>query len=51
MHAVKPTWQQRKVLQKAGFDPHVWYVVKVKKDCIEIRNTQTGETASVPTGS
>ena len=43
MQARKPTYNQRKTIEKNGLDPQEWYVEKDTADMMQVRNTRTEE--------
>jgi len=47
MQAKKPTYEQKKILEKLKLDPHQWYVQKDNISFIQIRNTETGEIRKI----
>lgn len=47
MHAKKATYEQRKILERARLDPHIWYVQKDMPDYMQIQNLQTKEIRKI----
>lgn len=47
MQGKKPTYQQRKLLEKEGLDPMDYLVQKIKKDSIQLINRNTGEVKEI----
>ena len=48
MHGKKVTYQQRKLLEKAGLDPQEYLVQKIKKDTLQLIHKTTGEIKEIP---
>ncbi len=48
MHYKKATYNQRKILNKAGIDTRVWYIKKIEKDGVELVRPDTGEIKWMP---
>lgn len=47
MQGKKVTYQQRKILEKAGLDPKDYLVQKVKADRLQLVHRSTGEVKEV----
>lgn len=49
MKGKKVTYQQRKILEKAGLDPTEYLVQKIKSDRLQLIHRSTGEIKEVMT--
>ena len=47
MKGKKPTWQERKILQKAGYDTYTWLVQKNSPEFLQIINKDTKEEVRI----
>ncbi len=47
MQKRKPTYEQRKLLSKAGYDTHVWFILRETPDGLEIINKDSNERALI----
>ena len=47
MKAKKPSYQQRKLIEKANLDTYVWYVQKDTPMFMQLKNINTGETKTI----
>ena len=43
----KPTYEERKILKKKGYDTYVWLVTKNTPTLIELMHRDTGEIATI----
>lgn len=46
-HGRKPTREQKKLIQKWGLDPAVWFVVKDKPDQMELVHRHSDKTTRI----
>jgi hypothetical protein len=49
-HGCKPTYEQRKLIQKAGLDSHDWLVVKDTSTELVLVSRDSKDTKSIPKG-
>ena len=47
MQGKKPTYQQRKLLEKAGLDPRDYLIQKIKADTLQVIHRSTGEVKEI----
>lgn len=47
MKGKKPTWQERKILEKAGYDIYEWLVQKNAPTFLQIVNRETKEEVKI----